>query len=1105
MSFWRLVRRSLAYYWRTNIAVVLGVATAVAVLAGALLVGHSVRASLADLVEQRLGATDFAIVAPQFFRDRLAADLSADPRFAAAFRAAAPMIVAEAIVTDQDSGRRASHVKAYGVDERFWQFHGVKAIALESREAALSSALAREIGARDGAAVLVRVQRPSDIPLESLHARKDEIGRTLRLTTRRVLDAASLGDFSLDAGQGDVKAVFVPLARLREELEVGERVNTVLIAESAATPSSGQTLSDILKSVIQPADIGLSLRASDNQREVIVGSAAGLIDDRQAEVVRAATSGRRAADVVTYLANTMRVGNRDVPYSLVTGIDLTAIAATAAGDPGTPAIILNDWAAKDLNASVGDRLSMDFYVWQEPGELVTRSAEFRVAGTVPVETGSRDLAPDYPGISTSSSLRDWDPPFPLDLRRVRPIDEDYWNRFRTTPKAFIPIDVARKLWGSRYGSITSVRVIAPPPQPAASLVPELSAAVAQRIDPARFGLTLRTVRAEGKAASQGATDFGEYFVYFSFFLVVSALVLVALFFKLGVEQRVREVGLLRAVGLGPAVIRRVFTAEALLLSIVGSLLGLAGAVAYAGALISLLTTRWLDAIGTTALRLHVSGLALIGGGAGGLIAAVACIAFTLRGFRRISERSLLAGEIAIASSGGTPSRRTLWIALILALAGVALAGLSRTGQLAPAAGFFGAGALLLVAALTACAGFLGRSTARPLSGVPHLAIRNASYRPGRTVLSMSVIAAATFILVTVDAFRRDAAIATDDRTNGTGGYELMVQTLLPVVHEPNSPEGRDALNLGGLGPATALTPFRVRPGDDASCLNLYQPKNPRIIAPPDSFLTEGRFTFQSAAAATDAERANPWLLLNRADPDGAIPVIADANSMTYVLHRAVGDQLVLTNAGVPVTLRFVAALSDSIFQSELLMSDGNFRRLFPDHGGFQELLIDTTADVDTVLSEVERGLEDSGADAVRTGEYLASFHRVENTYLSTFQTLGGLGLLLGTVGLATVLLRNVLERRRELALLAAVGYRRAHFVTLATIENVMIVAGGLVIGAVSAAVAIAPAVAERGGRLPLSSGALLLLFAVFAVGMMSSVAAMAVATRTPLLDALRSE
>ena len=57
--------------------------------------------------------------------------------------------------------------------------------------------------------------------------------------------------------------------------------------------------------------------------------------------------------------------------------------------------------------------------------------------------------------------------------------------------------------------------------------------------------------------------------------------------------------------------------------------------------------------------------------------------------------------------------------------------------------------------------------------------------------------------------------------------------------------------------------FRVRPGDDTSCLNLYQPKNPRIIAATQEFINSGRFAFHSSLAESPEERANPWLLLNR--------------------------------------------------------------------------------------------------------------------------------------------------------------------------------------------------------------------------------------------------
>ncbi len=1108
MTTGQLVRRSLVHYWRTNVAVVLGVATAVAVLAGALLVGHSVRRSLANLVEQRIGATDLIVASPQFFREQLAADIAGDARFASSFSAAAPLIVAEGAVTDQESGRRAGRVKVYGVDERFWRFHGRSPVPLEAREAIVSTALAREIGAREGAAVLVRVQRPADVPLESLHGKKDAVGRTLRLTTRGVLDAAALGDFSLDAQQGDVFAVFVPLARLRDELEVGERVNTVLVSRVKGQFAAPSALTEILKAVARPEDVGFTLRASDDGKDVIVGSSAGLLDDPQAAATRKAVPAGR--EVFTYLANTMRVGGREVPYSLVTGIDLGSLAIRLKPDATDiqierDSIVLNSWTANDLQAKTGDALEMEFFVWVEPGQLVTRRASFHVAGIVPIEAGGPDLAPEFPGISNTTNLRDWDPPFPLDLRRVRPVDEDYWDRHRTTPKAFVPLDTARTLWGSRYGSLTSIRAAASSTSSAAEEVPRVGSALRQAIDLSAFSLGARDLRSESLAASQGATDFGEYFVYFSFFLVVSALVLVVLFFKLGVEQRVREVGLLRALGLSPRAIRRLFTTEGVLLAVAGSLIGIAGAVAYASLIIGLLTTRWVGAVGTTALALNVALGPLIVGIAGGVVSATICIWWTLRGLARVSERSLLAGELTNATVEGRSGRFARFAAPLLAVLGVMLAALGGSGLIPAAAGFFGAGAALLVAALTFAGVFLRRPARHAIDGMPRLAARTASYRPGRSVLSMSVIAAATFILVTVDAFRRDGAVNTTDRGNGTGGYALMVRMLLPSAHDPNSPEGRAAMNLTGLNTATTFEPFRVRAGDDASCLNLYQPANPRIIAPRDAFLAEGRFAFQSSAATTDAERQNPWLLLNRDEPDQAVPVIADANSMMYVLHRAVGEEMVLTNAGAPIRLRFVASLRDSIFQSELVMSEGNFRRLFPDQQGFQLMLVDTSDDPAKVSQEIEQSLADDGADAVGTGEYLASFHRVENTYLATFQTLGGLGLLLGTIGLATVLLRNVLERRRELALLAAVGYRRSHFLLMAIVENLVIVVGGLAIGAVCAALAIAPAVAERGARLPLSSGALLLLFSVFVVAMVSTVVAMTAATRTPILQALRSE
>jgi len=385
-------------------------------------------------------------------------------------------------------------------------------------------------------------------------------------------------------------------------------------------------------------------------------------------------------------------------------------------------------------------------------------------------------------------------------------------------------------------------------------------------------------------------------------------------------------------------------------------------------------------------------------------------------------------------------------------------------------------------------------------------MRTATYRPGRSVLSIAVIASATFILISVEAFRRSDQLADNGPRSGVGGYDLIVETLLPIVRDPNTREGKEALNLFNLDQSVAFEPLRLLPGDDASCLNLYSPRNPRIVAVSDSLRNSRRFAFGSSLAMTEAERANPWLLLEKTLADGAIPVIADANSMTYVLHKKLGEDIVLPRGDREVRLRLVAALSDSIFQGELLMAEQPFVTLFPEQQGYQILLVQAGHEPAARLrAALEDGMSDLGARVTGTAERLAQFHRVENTYLSTFQTLGGLGLLLGTFGLATVLLRNVLERKKELALLGAVGYRRAHVMMMVVAENVLLLVAGLTAGALSAAIAIAPAVAERGSRLPFTSGSALLMIGVLVTGLLSSVIAMRAATRMPLLASLRSE
>jgi hypothetical protein len=428
----------------------------------------------------------------------------------------------------------------------------------------------------------------------------------------------------------------------------------------------------------------------------------------------------------------------------------------------------------------------------------------------------------------------------------------------------------------------------------------------------------------------------------------------------------------------------------------------------------------------------------------------------------------------------------------------------------PAAGaFFGGGTLLLVAGLGALAAWL-RGTSRHVFvqsrwPIGRLGLRNARYRPSRSVLSVALVASATFLIVAVGAFRRDATPSTE-ADSGTGGYALIAESVTPLMHDPATAEGRDALTLGPELDGILAARFRLRPGDDASCLNLYRPQSPRLLGATDAFINARRFSFAGSIAATPEEEANPWLLLRRTFDDGAVPVIGDANSLTYVFHLGVGDDYVMQGPdGRPVTLRVVAALRDSVLQSELIMADARFTQLFPRNEGFRVFLVATELQrAAAVANALERQLQDFGVDVQSTAERLASYHRVENTFLLTFQALGLLGLLLGTIGLGTVLLRNVLERRRELALLQATGYRRRHLVVMVMAESVFLLGCGLALGAGCAAIAIAPAYVDRGQPFPLLA-TLAMLGVVFGAGLLSTTIATRAVARLPLLEALKNE
>jgi hypothetical protein len=494
---------------------------------------------------------------------------------------------------------------------------------------------------------------------------------------------------------------------------------------------------------------------------------------------------------------------------------------------------------------------------------------------------------------------------------------------------------------------------------------------------------------------------------------------------------------------------------------------------------------------------------------------------------------LLAGEAAISDLGfrisnlksqnqnhkseitnPKSSRRwTSFIAPSLVLISIALAVLAtQLGGEAQAGAFMGAGAAMLAALLMFIAARLRlRAGGLSTTGLAKTAFRNAGRNVGRSVTTIALMASASFLIVAVSAFQLDPS------DEGVGGFDYLAESSEPILSDLNSAEARkqllrqDAAKLSG---ATILS-FRLRSGDDASCRNLYQPQQPRVLGVTPAMVdyfqdTEVvHFSFAGSSAKMPQEKENPWHLLDKPAPeDQPVNVILDKNTLMYSLQKTAGGVGTILKfdygEGPPVELKVVGLLSNSVLQGSLLIGEADFKRLFPTISGYRSFLIKSNSEPEKVATFLEDRFGDEGFDTTFAKTRLSELLAVQNTYISTFRSLGALGLLLGTFGLAAVQLRNVFERRKELALLRAVGFRKLRLGEMVLLENLVLLLGGLATGTLAALLSVLPHMFLGGARVPLVELAAM-LGVVLIVGIVTGMFAVRATLRAPLLAALRGE
>ncbi|MEW6306825.1 MAG: ABC transporter permease [Verrucomicrobiota bacterium] len=1111
MSPLTLILRSLQHHARAHLGVLLGATIGSAVLIGALLVGDSVRESLRELAFARLGQTRLALAAgDRLFRAQLALELQ-DALKQPGLTTVAPVLQLPGTATSGDGGARANRVQVQGVDARFWQLANAKPAfgVIPDDAVVLNESLAAQLKAKAGDTVLLRVPKPSKLSRDAPMSPEEDSAVAMRVTVHAVANDAAFGRFGLQASQLAPFNAFVPLAWFQKKLEADGKANLLLAGGEATDQSTDDSalvtqVNGLIRQNWKLADAGLTFKEVKEAGALELRTERVFLDAPIVEAAKAA--GPKSQTLLTYFVNEIALGDKATPYSMVAALGEPIVPADLREDE----MLINQWLADDLGAKAGDELRVTYYVVGLARKLEERTNTFRVRAVLPIKgaAADRELMPDFPGMKDAKNCREWDTGFPINTERIREKDQKYWEDHKGTPKAFISLAAGQKLWANRFGDATAVRYPL-----AETSADALTKAILGKLDPAAVSLKFDPVRAQAMASVDQAQDFGQLFIGFSFFLIVAALLLMSLLFQFGVEQRAVEVGTLLALGFTPRSVRRLLLGEGLLLGVLGGLLGLAGGIGYARAMLYGLSTAWQDAVGTSALHYHAQPATLAIGWIAAVVVAGGTVWLALRKQIQQPARELLAESDAERAWKLEPvspkhSRAALWagacLVAALGLVGWAVSG----GETAAAGAFFGAGGLLLVAALGFTAAFLtalGQSAAAAQMSLAGMGVRNSTRRRRRSLATVAMLACGSFLVVAVGANKLDATRDAQKRSSGTGGFAFIGETSLPVVHDLNAAAGRDYFALRDADmQGVSVVPLRVRDGDDASCLNLNRAQKPRLLGVnPEQLAERQAFTF--AKVAKDLPKDEPWRLLKRPPGSEAVPAIGDAASIQWALGKKVGDELDYTDErGRAFKVRIVGAVANSILQGNLLIDEQEFVARFPSEAGYRMFLVDAPTERAEKVSEVlTRALRNEGLELTPTVRRLDAFNAVQNTYLSTFQALGGLGLLLGSAGLGVVVLRNVLERRSELALLLAVGFRARALKWLVVSEHGALLVLGLAAGVVSAVVAVLPALLSPGADVPVKSLGLTLAAVLFSGGVWTWVATM-LALRGKLVDALRN-
>lgn len=1077
-----LIIRSLNFYRRTALFQFLIILLLAAVITGSLLVGSSVKESLKRSSLERLGNTSMLISSgTRYFNSDLVQRLIDSSGIACV-----GILDLQGYCQSLGSQKGAFNVRINAINDAFFRFQGQDNIRLNQGEVAVNKRLSDYLGIGTGDEIIIRYSEISDIPGDAPFAPTEGMSKSIVVKVGKILDRSETGNFSTSISQITPLNIFINLSDIEDNREKPVQLNRILIKNDGKIQQ--KDIAAELNKYLKFSDIGLNLKHIPKTGEFEISSDRIFIEDEIINIIKKRLPS--SAPVLTYLGNSFINGNKLTPYSFISALPTTLYPQAGEG------MTINRWMATDLNAAVGDSILLYWYSIDSLNKLKEKSGKFIVSQIADMKGIWSDslLMPAFPGIAGKESCSDWDAGLPIKMKEIRTKDEDYWRKYRGTPKAFINYETGKKIWGNNFGPATAIRF------PLGTTEQDIKTRLNKSFDPFKVGFTLTDLKSVSENAADKSVDFGSLFISLGFFLILASLVLLSFALSSFFDSKKRQVNTLFALGFSNKWIAGFLLSETGMIGLAGCLTGALTGFGIDIILTKALNTVWAGAVQTNTLNPYFSIIPVVTG----FIMTFLIILCLMLVKTRNYLKKLNTGKKAYQE---LPSgKKNLIILILLSLLTLTSFILFLFTEEKIRYSFI-TGTLFLLALVISWRQFYiqKRVSSVRLKNSKHLSGVYYSLNPGSAISPILFIAAGIFIVFILGLNRRNFSGINDSRSGGTGGYLLWCENTIPVKEDMNTEAARKSYGLDDdLLTGMRFVQIKRQAGNDASCLNLNHITVPPVMGlDPDDFIKRKSFSFSGMLKSGTV--SDPWQYLKMTPGKNIIYGIADQTVLEWNLKLKTGDTLILrAENGAPLKIIIAGGLQSSVFQGSVLIGLNNFSKYFPTVSGSSVFLLDGKKELtDQYIKILNDRLENNGIIIETTAHRLESFFEVTKTYLSVFAVLGALGMIIGVAGLGFVLIRNYNQRKMEFSLMLAVGFSLEKIRRMILSEQLQIMLAGISTGLASGLIATIPSLRNY-SDIPFIL-MLVMIAAMLAAGIAALFLALRPITGSSLIAGLRKE